>query len=554
MKRSFHTVTDFWCGAGGSSKGAEDAGAEVLFAANHWKTAADTFKTNHPKTDVDIADVSKTNPRRYDRTDILIASPECTNHTPAKGVSYKHLDQGDLFGCASCEKHGESNCPVHSDAIRRSRAGGWDIIKFVEHHRYEIVVIENVVQWVEWGDFQRWWRAMENLGYIGQKVFFNSMFAPPTPQSRDRVYIVWHRRGNRAPDVNLRPLAYCGGCDRHIDAAQTFKPGGSPKKKYRSQYVYTCATCTIEVHPYYYAALNAIDFSLPIVKIGEREQHGLQPLKPRTLARIQYGIDKEGSKPLVVTVNQTNRLGGRVRGASSPLFTQPGCAVTALSLPFVVETAFSQDGNARAKSTMSPLPTQSGRQSLGFVTALRGTSEKQLEYSASSFTDPLGTISAGGVHAGIAAVDGAAIVDLRDWKVANQLVSSLGHPLPAQVATAQTALVSRMPFVMSYYSSGGGQARGVADPLGAISTTDRHAIVIPDINEWYFRMFKPPEIGIGMAFPSTYVVHGNDRDQVKQYGNAVTPPVMKWLIHRCIESLNPKSPIYDPWAAYRWAA
>lgn len=30
----------------------------------------------------------------------------------------------------------------------------------------------------------------------------------------------------------------------------------------------------------------------------------------------------------------------------------------------------------------------------------------------------------------------------------------------------------------------------------------------------------------------------NSKDQVKQCGNAVTPPVMEWIVSRCVESLS----------------
>jgi len=45
-------------------------------------------------------------------------------------------------------------------------------------------------------------------------------------------------------------------------------------------------------------------------------------------------------------------------------------------------------------------------------------------------------------------------------------------------------------------------------------------------------------VGAAMAFPGEYVVLGNQRQKVKQYGNAVTPPVMQLLIERCLEVLN----------------
>jgi DNA (cytosine-5)-methyltransferase 1 len=41
-----------------------------------------------------------------------------------------------------------------------------------------------------------------------------------------------------------------------------------------------------------------------------------------------------------------------------------------------------------------------------------------------------------------------------------------------------------------------------------------------------------------MAFERDYQILGSGKDQVKQCGNAVTPPVMEWLTDMCIQSLN----------------
>ena len=44
------TVTDLFCGAGGSSLGAEAvANVEVVMAANHWKTAVDVHQAHFPR-------------------------------------------------------------------------------------------------------------------------------------------------------------------------------------------------------------------------------------------------------------------------------------------------------------------------------------------------------------------------------------------------------------------------------------------------------------------------------------------------------------------------
>jgi DNA (cytosine-5)-methyltransferase 1 len=85
MKNSYVTVTDQFCGAGGSSLGAVAAGAEVKLALNHWRLAIETHNHNFPDTLHDCTDISACDPRRYPSTDILITSPECTNHSIAKG-------------------------------------------------------------------------------------------------------------------------------------------------------------------------------------------------------------------------------------------------------------------------------------------------------------------------------------------------------------------------------------------------------------------------------------------------------------------------------------
>lgn len=51
-------------------------------------------------------------------------------------------------------------------------------------------------------------------------------------------------------------------------------------------------------------------------------------------------------------------------------------------------------------------------------------------------------------------------------------------------------------------------------------------------------MLKPKEIKLAMAFDNDYIVLGSGKDQVKQLGNAVTPPAMEWLLEKAIESLS----------------
>ena len=59
-----------------------------------------------------------------------------------------------------------------------------------------------------------------------------------------------------------------------------------------------------------------------------------------------------------------------------------------------------------------------------------------------------------------------------------------------------------------------------------------------NVNDVLFRMLEPHEIGRGMAFADDYVVTGSKRDRVRQYGNAVTPPVAELIVSALVEAIT----------------
>lgn len=111
MKKSYITVTDQFCGAGGSSQGVRLAaqkykGIEVALALNHWELAIKTHNENFPETIHECTDISACDPRRYPSTDILITSPECTNHSLAKGKK-KVKETLELFASGKLDPQAE---------------------------------------------------------------------------------------------------------------------------------------------------------------------------------------------------------------------------------------------------------------------------------------------------------------------------------------------------------------------------------------------------------------------------------------------------------------
>lgn len=518
MKNSYLTATDQFCGAGGSSVGAVAAGLEVKLALNHWPLAVRTHNTNFPDTLHDCTDISASNPRRYPSTDILVTSPECTNHSLAKGKARKFQAQLDLFGKVTIDPSEE-----------RSRATMWDVPRFAEYHQYRIIIVENVVDARHWATWDAWLHAMDLLGYHHQVVYFNSMFAHPTPQSRDRMYVVFWRKGNRKPDLEFRPPTYCPKCERNTEAVQAWKK--QRWGRYRKQYVYVCPQCQTTVEPYYYCAANAIDWTLPAPRIGDRAR----PLKEKTLKRIRAGLEKFGRQPVMVdTVHSAN---GNESVMTWPTTvanrTQIGQVTHGLITPPI---ACTHAQNNRSLPVTAAIPTQTSYQTMALVTPpymidLRG------ENAPKGMDETLSTICASGNHHGV-------VLPFLAGYYGTDNLSRITDAVPTVPTVDRHALVVP-PFLLSYYTRESGQGAALAGVTEAIPTQPTwpvHYLVhpgdVPDVEDCGFRMLQPHEIQKAMAFADDYVVLGNGREKVKQLGNAVTPPVMAMLIERCVASLE----------------
>lgn len=481
-KKSYITVTDQFCGAGGSSLGAkkaiEDKGGKVALALNHWSLAVETHNTNFPDTQHECTDISACEPRRYPSTDILITSPECTNHSLAKGQKAVK-SQLDLFKRL-----------VVDPSCERSRATMWDVPRFAEVHQYNIIIVENVVDARKWIQFPAWLHAMSLLGYNHKAVYLNSMHCHPTPQSRDRMYIIFWKKGNKAPDLEVRPKAYCSQCGHDIEAFQSWKDTTKRFGKYRQQYVYRCPVHGIAVEPYYYAAFNAIDWT----DIGKRIGDRAKPLSENTIRRIEYGLKKYTNHPLIVTTRYTSGVNFRVKSSlESEIGTQTANLGHALCTPFIIKGEHTLN-QGYVKSIEDVFQTQTVRQSMALVTPF--IIENKGQSKSKGITDPFGT----------------------------------------QTTIPHLGLLNA--FIHSHYGST--TLSHVSQGLGTVTTKDRHSIVSyaePRIEDCYYRMLKPHEIQAAMAFDPDYKILGSGKDKVKQLGNAVTPPAMELLVSRCVESL-----------------
>ncbi len=75
---------DLFCGAGGSSTGAKNAGVNIVAGFDMWQPAAYTYRANFPEARVYDGDIRNLEPSdiklEVGEIDLILASPECTNH------------------------------------------------------------------------------------------------------------------------------------------------------------------------------------------------------------------------------------------------------------------------------------------------------------------------------------------------------------------------------------------------------------------------------------------------------------------------------------------
>lgn len=165
---------DLFAGAGGFSTGAAMAGAQVIWAANHWPLAVQYHAVNHPDAAHLCQDLHQADWSLVPSTDILLAAPCCQGHSKARGKA-----KGN---------------PQH-DA---SRSTAWAVVSAAECLRPQSIVVENVPEFLEWELFPAWELAMQKLGYTLAPHIVDAA-DHGVPQHRVRMFIVATR--SRSPLV-----------------------------------------------------------------------------------------------------------------------------------------------------------------------------------------------------------------------------------------------------------------------------------------------------------------------------------------------------------------
>ncbi len=409
-------VADLLCGAGGSSTGCRHAldalGLDMeLVCVNHWPTAIETHRINHPDARHFVQDIATVRPHQIvpeGYLDLLMASPTCTHHSVARGGKPTSDQQ---------------------------RSDPWHIVTWLTELRVKRIIIENVWEFIGWGPvnaqtgkpvksrkgayFHAWIQTIKGLGFEPEWRKLNAAdYGDATTRQRfilmarsDGRKVVWPMPTNRKA-VKLK--------DDLFAAEKPWRP-----------------------------AWEIIDWSIRGRSIFGRPK----PLAPRTLLRIFAGAVKFGwpdpflfmllreiENSLRYQVRWFFSLRNKLKGKKD---REKRRAVVRKTLRHLREFLASPEGFASGGKTAAPL-----------IITLRQNADGR------SLDQPIPTLAAGGQHVGIAE---PVIVNMKGKSTA----CSTDEPLPTQTAHAGH-LFTAEPMVLSQHSSG--VARSTEDPLPTITT------------------------------------------------------------------------------------
>lgn len=485
-------IVDNFAGGGGASMGLEAGfGRPVDIAINHNAEAISMHQTNHPDTAHYCESVWNVDPVRACHgmpVEWAHFSPDCTHHSKARGGKPK---KKEIRGLA------------------------WIVIKWAILKRPEMISLENVEEFRDWGPLDAAGQPIkERAGqtYLAFMAMLTTGIHPAhpavtelrefmpdgfdiTPAIKGLGYSVdWKEL--RACDFGapttrnrLFMLSRVDGGDIHWPApTHGHGPGLIP----------------------YRTAAECIDWTIPCPSIFDRPK----PLAAATLRRIAKGLRKfviDAKQPFIVPAEMV--------------------------APFITDTA--NGSSQRNMPINEPLRTITAMTKGGTFALVAPIIERQFgTASGNPIDEPLRTIMPGG--SGKSALVAAFLTKHYGGNYTGSGLS-LNQPLGTITTIDHHAL--SVAFLLKYY---GNEKDGcsLGDPLHTIPTKDRFGLVVVNIDgdpyrivDIGMRMLQPHELYKAQGFPDGYI-HDRLADgtpltktaQVRMVGNSVSPPVLEAIV------------------------
>ena len=448
-------IVDNFAGGGGASTGIELAcGRPVTIAINHDPDAILLHKTNHPYTEhlqASVWDVDPVEVCRGRKVGLAWFSPDCKHFSKAKGAAL---------------------------VDRNIRGLAWIVLRWAGTVRPDIILLENVEEFVTWGPvrkgkpvkskagqtFQQWKRQLEDLGYaVEHRVLVAADYGAPT--TRKRFVLVARCDG--------KPIVW---------PERTHAPRNSPEVK------------AGKLKPWRSAA-EIIDWSIPGYSIFQtkeeiKQKYGVtvvRPLAENTLRRVIRGVDKftlRSGEPFLVPTGYGERNGQapRVHDINEPVPTVVGAGKHQLADPLLAPFTATNTSNSVGAPACDPVHTVTTAGNQMLITPHLVECNHSGGGHIADAREPYKTITArhtGGIVA-------ANLIQYHTEQTENVRANGLEAPINTVDASNRYGLVSAN--LVEYYTAG--RPLNVSDPMHTVTSHDREALVTANIAE-----FKGQDIG-----------------------------------------------------------
>lgn len=176
MKR--RTAIDLFCGAGGLTQGLKQAGFNVIGAIESHPTYAESYKLNHPKTNLKLSDITKINPLKY-----------------AKELGLKAGDLDLLAGCPPCQGYSSIGTRNRGKKNDPRNELVYEVLRFALAFQPKTIMMENVPALANDDRLKKLRIKLEKIGYkIDVKILKMSHYG--VPQARRRMIMLGSRLNN----------------------------------------------------------------------------------------------------------------------------------------------------------------------------------------------------------------------------------------------------------------------------------------------------------------------------------------------------------------------
>lgn len=523
-----------FAGLGGACDGLEEAGCPVNVANNHDAVALAAHAALHPHTTHikgDIFDVDPVIATGGRRVKILWASPDCRDHSVAKGGAPRSA---------------------------RVRSLPWQVCRWAAKTHPAVVFVENVREIRGWGPliakrdpttgrvmkldgstaakgervplrdqqlvrdkartgriFRRWKAHMQGLGYAYEDQDLNAAdYGVPT--SRRRFFAVMRSDGRPIhwPDRTHAP--------RNEAGALGLRP--------------------------WVAAASIIDWSLPLPSIFGRKK----PLAEATHRRIAAGLKRyvlESGDPFLLPI--THSGAPRVHGIDEPLrtITTAHRGEIALVAPHV--TKFRAGSVGADVLDFCPTITANGHSKrLGAAIPIGVVAAWMAQHNTGvvghELDEPVSTLTTSGTHQQLSA---AFLAKLRGTSTA----ADATDPVPT-LSAGGNHVAAVAAFLTKYYGTGG-QTQGAGEPLHTLSTKARFGVVTVNIKGEPFiitdigmRMLEPHEAAAAheLDLPARITVDGVTRSLTKTESMRLVGNSVPKRMARLLAEANAAHTLYAP--------